>query len=132
MELVRELLLDSTPQGILLVALCKASLVLAVAQLFVNGAASLSAATKHLILTLSLVAFAAIPGVALFGPEWRVRVATPAVVPQTRAAVQTFEQVAAGEEEGWHPTDVLPFVWAAGAVTLFLRLGRSAMRLRRT
>ncbi|MDQ3283985.1 MAG: M56 family metallopeptidase [Acidobacteriota bacterium] len=132
MELVRELLLDSTPQVILIVALCKASLVLAIAQLLVKAMPWLSAATKHLMLTFALAAFVAIPALALFGPDWRVRVTTPPVVVQQSSGVaQSFEPIAVEQENDWDAANALLFLWAAGALVIFARLGRSAMRLRR-
>lgn len=154
MDALMNLLLENSPSAVIVVSLVKATLVLTIAQLIVSSLPRLSAATKHLLLTVGLAAFVVIPLLALFGPEWRVAVATAApaetssrtgmeVGPWVSEASATPSQRAAGATVATGDGDILEpapaitvgqavaLVWILVSLLLLFRLAISFVRVRR-
>lgn len=103
-----------------LLMILKATLILAIARLLILALPRLSAASKHLGITLALVSVLALPIIGLALPVWRVAVLpsrpAPAPAPATTAAQQTGNQPrvigATGDD------DELPRSTVAAAITV--------------
>lgn len=122
---------------VLLVSLMKASLVLALAQLVASTVHRMSAAAKHLLLTVGIAAFLIIPLFAWFGPKWNVTVETLPDPATIRAAIPVESQAFDLNPPpiGDSPrvlgfADAATLLWMLGAVVVLVHLIRSAVRVR--
>jgi beta-lactamase regulating signal transducer with metallopeptidase domain len=120
----------------MLLALLKASLVLGIVQLLVLR--PMSAAMKHLLLTIGIGAFVVMPLLALFAPAWRVEVETEqpraeitVPIPSGGQAILPVQRERQNETEteGQAGLPVL-HIWALGTLAVLARLLRSAHRVR--
>ena len=122
---------------LLLVSLMKASLVLALAQLIASTVHRMSAAAKHLLLTVGIAAFLVIPLLAWFGPKWSVTVKTLPDPATLRAAMPVASEAFAvnplpsnNSPRTLGFTDAAALLWMLGAVVVLVHLIRSAVRVR--
>ncbi|HYK02106.1 MAG TPA: M56 family metallopeptidase [Thermoanaerobaculia bacterium] len=120
---------------LLLVALLKASLILALAQLLVLALPALSAAMKHLLLTAGIAAFAVIPLLAVFAPAWEVTVESevpPAVLraPVVHAAPSAVAPEAPAPRLRIDLVAAAATLWMLVALAVIARLARTALHLR--